>query len=77
MLSNKITEGVSSIVRSYFQCYVNQRSGDGMKGKRNPVAKDLRQPKYRKRIVKSQKVYDRNKTKQRDKDERYERDGGE
>ena len=69
MLSNSVTGGVSLIVPSYGQCDVNQRNGDGMKGKRNPVAKDLRQPKYRKRIVKSQKVYDRNKTKRRDKED--------
>lgn len=43
-----------------------------MKRKGNPVAKDLRSPKYRKRIVRSPKHYDRNKTKQLD---RKDKDG--
>lgn len=30
---------------------------------RNPIAKDLRSPKYRMRIVKSKKQYDRNQEK--------------
>lgn len=32
--------------------------------KRNPIAKDLRTPKYRKRIVASKKAYSRKKMKQ-------------
>jgi hypothetical protein len=34
--------------------------------KRNPVAKELRTPKYRKRIVRSRVKYDRNKLKKED-----------
>ena len=32
--------------------------------KTNPIAKDLRSPKYRKQVVKSKKVYSRVKAKQ-------------
>lgn len=32
-----------------------------MSGKRNPIAKDLRTPKYRKRTQASKKVYNRKK----------------
>ena len=32
-----------------------------MKKKSNPIAKDLRTPKYKERIVKSKKIYNRKK----------------
>jgi len=35
--------------------------------RRNHIAADLRTPKYRKRVVKSRKVYDRKKEKRHDK----------
>jgi hypothetical protein len=42
--------------------------------RRNPVAKDLRTPKYRMRVVAAKKIYNRNKVKSNDQRVRIEND---
>jgi hypothetical protein len=42
--------------------------------RRNPVAKDLRTPKYRMRVVATKKIYNRNKVKSNDQRQFYNND---
>ncbi|CAB4140308.1 hypothetical protein UFOVP395_13 [uncultured Caudovirales phage] len=40
-------------------CIFVSEKGERKMGKRNPIAKNLRTPLYRKRVMKSKKVYNR------------------
>ena len=54
--------------------YLTFDTENDMIQRRNPVAKDLRTPKYRMRVVATKKIYNRNKVKSNDQRQFYNND---